>query len=66
MKKPSQTQGSECLITRQGLASRWSYSPKTLRRKEQAGELPVLKIGRAVRYRLSDIERIEREAEVSL
>jgi hypothetical protein len=30
-----------------------------------AGILPSLKLGRSVRYRLEDIERIEKEAEVS-
>jgi hypothetical protein len=33
---------------------------------EKSGELPFLKIGRDVRYRPEDIEKIEREAMVSL
>ena len=57
----------EKLLSRNGLAARWEMHPITLRRKEKAGKLPFLKLGaRGVRYRLSDIERIEAEAEVSL
>jgi DNA-binding transcriptional regulator PaaX len=36
----------------------------TLKRMERAGRLPALKIGRSVRYRLADIERIEAESAV--
>ena len=36
----------------------------TLKRHERAGLLPALKIGRSVRYRLEDIERIEAEADI--
>jgi len=53
------------MISRKGLAARWELSVPTLKRRELAGTLPYLKLGRAVRYRLSDIERIEREAEVA-
>jgi DNA-binding transcriptional regulator PaaX len=37
---------------------------ETLKRMERAGRLPALKIGRSVRYRLADIERIEAESAV--
>jgi hypothetical protein len=53
------------LFTRNALARRWDVSIETLKRREKAGLLPVLKLGRGVRYRLVDIERIEADAEVS-
>jgi len=37
----------------------------SLKRMEKSGELPFLKIGRDVRYRPEDIEKIEQEALVS-
>jgi hypothetical protein len=52
------------LLTRNRLSGRWAVSTETLKRMESAGLLPCLKIGRGVRYRLADIERIEAEAEV--
>jgi hypothetical protein len=52
------------LVTRKGLASRWQVSVETLKRRERCELLPVLKLGRGVRYRLSDVERLEAEAEV--
>jgi len=52
------------LISRKQLAERWSLSTETLKRRERAGILPALKMGRGVRYRITDIERIEKEAEV--
>lgn len=55
---------SQMLITRKQLAERWSLSTETLKRRERAGILLALKIGRGVRYRITEIERIEKEAEV--
>lgn len=52
------------LVTRKGLASRWQVSVETLKRRERCLILPVLKLGRGVRYRLDDIESIEADAEV--
>ena len=52
------------LVTRRGLAGRWQVSVETLKRRERTGVLPFLKLGRGVRYRLSDIERIEADADV--
>jgi hypothetical protein len=52
------------LVTRRGLAGRWQVSIETLKRRERAGVLPFLKLGRGVRYRLSEIERIEADADV--
>jgi hypothetical protein len=39
-------------------------SVETLKRRERCGLLPFLKLGRGVRYRLSDIEHIEADADV--
>lgn len=50
--------------TRQSLAERWQVSTETLKRREKAGLLPFLKLGRGVRYRAEDIEKIESQAEV--
>jgi predicted site-specific integrase-resolvase len=59
------TNTNQFMLTRRHLAERWSVSRETLKRRERAGLLPFLKLGRDVRYRLDDIERIEKEARVS-
>jgi hypothetical protein len=51
------------LISRRALSERWQLSTETLKRRERCGILPFLKLGRGVRYRLADIERLEAEAE---
>jgi hypothetical protein len=53
------------LLTRRELCHRWRVSGETLKRRERAGILRPLKLGRGVRYRLADIERVEAQAEVS-
>jgi len=62
MSKPQLIQPT--MLSRRHLAERWSISRETLKRREKAGILIPLKLGRGVRYRLTDIERIEQEAEV--
>jgi hypothetical protein len=52
------------LLTRKELADRWQLSTETLKRRERCGQLPFLKLGKGVRYWLSDIQRLEAEAEV--
>jgi len=52
-------------INRRGLAARWLCSTMKLKRMEKAGLLPFLKIGKQVLYRMSDVERIEKHAEVN-
>jgi hypothetical protein len=47
------------LVTRRELSHRWKVSVETLKRREHCGILPFLKLGRGIRYRLSDIERLE-------
>jgi DNA-binding transcriptional regulator PaaX len=51
-------------INRRGLAERWMKLAMKLKRMEKAGLLPFLKIGKQVLYRMSDVERIEQQAEV--
>jgi len=52
--------------TRRSLAERWQVSTETLKRREKAGKLPFLKLGKSVRYRSDVVERIESQAEVNL
>lgn len=46
------------LLTTEQVASSWSVCPKTVRRFAKRGVLPEVKIGRSIRYRLSDVQRI--------
>jgi hypothetical protein len=59
------TEEREQLLTRRDLAERWRVSGETLKRRERAGLLRALKIGRGVRYRLGDILAFEKGAEVA-
>jgi len=52
-------------LTRKELCERWAVSGMTIKRRESAGILPVYKLGRGTRYKLTDIEKIEAQAEVS-
>jgi hypothetical protein len=53
----------ETLLTRSELARRWKVSIETLKRRERAKILrPVRLEGRVIRYRMSDVLRIEEEA----
>lgn len=51
-------------INRKFLSRRWLCSIETLKRMENAGELPSLRIGRQALYRMQDILDIEAQAEV--
>ena len=62
MKKSSLA--TQIMLSRRCLSDRWNLSIETLQRREKAGALPFLKLGRVVRYRLTDIERIEQQLEV--
>lgn len=54
---------SDRLISRKELSERWNLSVKTLRRREQAGELqPLTLSANCVRYRLSSIIALEESA----
>jgi hypothetical protein len=49
------------LLTRLELARRWKVSIETLKRRERAKIRPVRLDGRIIRYRMSDVLRIEEE-----
>jgi hypothetical protein len=53
------------LLSRKQLATRWQVSKETIKRREKDGTLKVLKLGRDARYRISDVLRLEQEAEVT-
>ena len=53
------------ILTRRELARRWQVSRETIKRRERAGILPGLELGRGVRYRIEDIKRIEAEAQMT-
>ncbi|MER9171647.1 helix-turn-helix domain-containing protein [Mesorhizobium australicum] len=58
----SGAQDSVRLLNEHDLAARWKLSVKTLRNARVSGAnlvIPFVKIGRSVRYRLSDIEGFE-------
>ena len=55
---------AETLLTRQDLSQRHQVSVETLKRREKAGLLPALKLGRSIRYRLSDVLAFEAASEV--
>ena len=52
-------------LTREELSARWQVSCMTLHRWRNGGRLPFHKLGRGVRFKLEDVERIERESRVS-
>ena len=52
------------LLTRKGLSDRWQLSIETLKRRERCGLLPFLKLGKGIRYRITDVEALEQDAEV--
>ena len=57
---------NDSLLTRRELADRWRQSTETIKRRERAGLLHALKLGRSVRYRLSDVLAFETGAEIGL
>jgi hypothetical protein len=55
----------ESLLTRRELADRWKVSIETIKRRERARVLRPLRLeGRTVRYRMSDVVRIEMEGDI--
>ena len=50
------------LLTRRDLCTRWRVSIETLKRRERAGVLPCLKLGRTVRYLVQDVLAVENSA----
>ena len=61
--KPLNPTQPDTLLSRRAVAHRWGVSTETVKRRERAGELAALKFNaRLTRYRLSEVERFEREA----
>ena len=55
----------DSLLTRRELADRWKVSIETIKRRERARVLRPLRLeGRIVRYRMSDVVRIEMEGDI--
>ena len=53
---PNETAGERLLLTEPEAARLLSLSPRTLWGLAERGEVPSIKIGRAKRYRLSDLQ----------
>ena len=54
----------DSLLTRRELANRWKVSIETIKRRERTRVLRPLRLeGRIIRYRMSDVMRIEREGD---
>ncbi len=49
-------------LTPAELRARWAVSNMFLWRARRDGKLPAIKLGRHVRFRIADVERIETEA----
>jgi excisionase family DNA binding protein len=50
-------------LTPTELAARWQVSTMTLRRWRKEGKLKTIHLGRAVRFEISEVQRVEREAQ---
>ena len=50
-------------LTREDLALRWKCSKETLKRRQRSGILPALKLGRLIRYKMEDVQAVERSEE---
>ena len=55
---------NDSFLTRRELAVRWRQSTETIKRRERAGFLHPLKLGRSVRHRMSEVLAYEKAAEV--
>lgn len=62
MKNTIDTQATS-FLTPAELAARWKVTPITLRRWRKDGKLKASFLGRGVRFAMSEVERIEHEAQ---
>jgi excisionase family DNA binding protein len=62
MKNTIDTQATS-FLTPAELAARWKVTPITLRRWRKDGKIKATFLGRGVRFAMSEVERIEREAQ---
>ena len=51
----------KCLFSVAGAAARWSVSRRSVWRWISAGEIKIVKLGRAVRIPASEVERVARQ-----
>ena len=59
----SKVQTNEQLLSRKAVAARWQSCVETVKRREKAGLLNPIRFNqRMLRYRLSEVERLESEA----
>jgi excisionase family DNA binding protein len=63
MSTPKDTNPPSPFLTPADLATRWKVTQMTLRRWRKAGKIKVSILGRGVRFALSEVERVEREAQ---
>ncbi len=63
MSTPKDTNTPSPFLTPADLAARWKVTPMTLRRWRKAGIIKVSFLGRGVRFALSEVERVERDAQ---
>jgi hypothetical protein len=60
---PNSSEASEHLVSREALASRWQCSVETIKRRTREGLLhPVRFNQRFIRYQMSEIVSVEKEA----
>jgi excisionase family DNA binding protein len=57
---PAPMEAGERLLSERELGNLTGIARPTLQRLRRAGQLPFLKIGKSIRYRQSDVERVMR------
>lgn len=63
MPQPADSPPPSPYLTPADLSIRWKVTPMTLRRWRKSGKLQASFFGRGVRFAISEVERIEREAQ---
>lgn len=63
MNNHADTHTQSPFLTPAELAARWQVSTLTLRRWRKEGRLKTINIGRAVRFELTEVQRVERDAQ---
>jgi excisionase family DNA binding protein len=59
---PSRLRPNEQFFTPKQLSERWKICTLTIRRWRQEGRITAMKLGRAIRFSATEVERIERES----
>ncbi|MDI1313512.1 helix-turn-helix domain-containing protein [Prosthecobacter sp.] len=63
MKQHADSTQPSPFLTTADLAIRWKVTSMTLRRWRKAGKLKVSFLGRGVRFAITEVERVERDAQ---